>query len=320
MTCDDGRRLLEDMAYRHQLPRNDHKPPMDPAWAKLALPEVPVPPLRPRPEELNAMDPTPAALELQGVEGEEEEEAEEAAGALVVVAEGTEAGALVAGVEGTEEAAAHARALVLLAEGAETVMEEEDAGALVMVAEEAEAVGSPRRRQDFEVGGPLALMRYSESRGVEVESPPPPNIRAWRRDFERERRIKLVRADRLAQRLTRESSLVQVRVWAELSCSLQAPELQKRTPTKRFSMGLCGYHRATRAARRRWLMRSCALTLTDPLHGGGWGRRSARARCMRTRGGGRDCRAAGDHRIVRSVCSALVFIVTHNGHTWLICP
>jgi hypothetical protein len=170
---------------------------MDPAWAKLALPEVPVPPLRPRPEELDELEPTPAAqLQLPSVEGVE---AEEAAGALVV-GEGTEAGALVIVAEGAEEAAEDAGGLVLVAEGSETVIEEE-AGALVVVAEGAEAVGSPRRRQDFEVGGPLALMRHSESRGVEVEQPPPPNIRAWRRDFERERRIKLVRGGRLAQRL-----------------------------------------------------------------------------------------------------------------------
>jgi hypothetical protein len=204
--CDGGRRLLEDMAYKHQLPRNDLKPPMEPTWAKLDLPEVPVPPLRPRPDELDELEATLPALQLRGLEGVgEEQEAEQAVGALVVVA------------EGVEQEAASVGALVSVAEGAETMEEEEDAGALVVVAEEAEAVGSPRRRQDFEVGGPLALMRYSESRGVEVELPPPPNIRAWRHDFERERRIKLVSRPASPRGLTRESTLDQERDRAEFS-------------------------------------------------------------------------------------------------------
>jgi hypothetical protein len=44
-----------------------------------------------------------------------------------------------------------------------------------------------------QVGGALALVRFSEARGVHVEVSPPPCIRAWRRDFERERRVQLVR-------------------------------------------------------------------------------------------------------------------------------
>jgi hypothetical protein len=311
-TCDDGSRLLEDMAYKHQLPRNDLKSPMEPAWAKLALPEVPVPPLRPRPDELDELEATLPALQLQGVEGEEEEQQ---AGALVVVAEHTEARARVVAAEGAEQEAAGVAALVSVAEGAETMEEEgeEEAGALVVVAEEAEAVGSPRRRQDFEVGGPLALMRYSESRGVEVELPPPPNIRAWRHDFERERRIKLVRGARLAQRLDKR---IEARNKYAIGLSSLAGDLRNSSFKSNPAVIIIAQHAR---ADRRWRTGTCALTLTDPSHGGGWRRRTARVWSLRTSGGGRDCRA-GDHRVVRSVHHALVSLVVHIGHTWLRCP
>jgi hypothetical protein len=66
--------MLEDAAYERQLPqhgRGEHQRPQDPAWAKLALPEVPIPMLRPRPAELE--EERAAALELE----------EERAGALI---------------------------------------------------------------------------------------------------------------------------------------------------------------------------------------------------------------------------------------------